>query len=160
MKILDKRRQIEKKNCTKLDSNYNQDNEEWYIVNSEWLKDWKMFVNNKRSSTAYGARRSTHKGVGILDPGPITNHLLLDKDNNPLPNMVKGEHYRGVNKAVWKQFYETYGGGPVLKRSDISIYSEEYKESVLDDLEEVLNANFYKKNVNNYLEDEDAKLVV
>jgi len=119
-----------------------------------------MFVNNRRSSTAYGARRSNHKEVGILDPGPITNHLLLDKDNIPLPDMGKGKHYRGVNKAVWKQFYETYGGGPVLKRNEISIYSEVYKEPVLDDLEEVLEANFHKKTFKDDLEDEDAKLDV
>lgn len=120
-----------------------------------------MFVNNKRSSTAYGARRSIHKGVGILDPGPITNHLLLDENNNPLQNLVKGKHYRGVNKAVWKQFYETYGGGPVLRRSELSIYSDDFKESSYNELEEVLNENFLKKNnAKNYLEDEDAQLVI
>lgn len=119
-----------------------------------------MFVNNKRSSTAYGARRSIHKGVGILDPGPITNHLLLDENNNPLQNLVKGKHYRGVNKAVWKQFYETYGGGPVLRRSELSIYSDDFKESPFNDLEEVLNENFLKNNAKNYLEDEDAQLII
>lgn len=127
--ILSKRRNIEKKNCTKLDANYNKNNEEWFIIHTEWLKDWKMFTNNKRSSTAFGARRSTHKDVGILDPGPITNHQLLDENNQPLPGLVKGKHYRGVNKAVWKQFYETYGGGPVLRKWELSIYSEDFKES-------------------------------
>ncbi|CAI2387044.1 unnamed protein product [Moneuplotes crassus] len=158
MRILNKRRKAEKKDCTRLDSNYNKNNEEWFIINAEWLKDWKMFVNNKRSSTAFGARRCIHKEVGILDPGPVTNHLLLDEDNNPLPNLVKGKHYRGVNKAVWKQFYETYGGGPVIRKRELSIYSENFKEKENDKPEAEINKSGSKKMLKRY--SEDAETVV
>lgn len=120
---------------SKKDSNYNPENKEWYIISAEWLKDWKMFVNNKRSTTAYGARKSTKKDVGILDPGPISNGILLDEDRNPLPNQSKGKHYRGVNRSVWHQLYDTYGGGPILRRNELSIYAEEYKRPEEDDTE-------------------------
>lgn len=48
LEILNKRRNYERKNVSKKDSHYNQKNQEWFIINAEWLKDWKMFVNNKR----------------------------------------------------------------------------------------------------------------
>lgn len=31
------------------------DEECWFVISSEWLHDWKMFVNNKRSKAATGA---------------------------------------------------------------------------------------------------------
>lgn len=88
-----------------------------------------MFVNNKRAANVFGQRKSKCNNVGILDPGPITNYLLLDDNNQPLEGLIRGKHYRGVNKAVWQQLYNTYCGGPVIRRDEINIYSEEYKES-------------------------------
>jgi hypothetical protein len=158
LSILNKRRNTEKKTVSKLDSNYNKNNDEWYIINSEWLKDWKMFVNNKRSTTAYGARRSAKKDVGILDPGPVTNHLLLDDEGIPLPNMSKGKNYRGVNKAVWKQLYETYGGGPVLRRTELSIYADDLKDEEMEDID--VSSSAIKKHFKAYAEDEDTQPAV
>ena len=108
--------------------NHNKNNTEWYLISSDWLRDWKMFVNNKRSNTAWGARKSTNNHVGILDPGPITNNLLLDENKIPKENMQRSKHYRGVNKEVWQQLYNTYGGGPVLRRTEVNIYAEEPQE--------------------------------
>lgn len=113
---------------SKKDSKYNEGTKEWFIINSDWLKDWKMFVNNKRSSTAYGTRKSDKKDVGILDPGPITNYQLFGDDKTPLQDLVKGKHYRGVNREVWLQLYKTYGGGPIIRRNELSIYAPEYEE--------------------------------
>ena len=67
-----------------------------------------MFVNNKRSANAFGARKSKWSDVGILDPGPITNYLLLDENNQPLEGLIRGKHYRGVNKLVWQQLYTVF----------------------------------------------------
>jgi hypothetical protein len=117
-----------------------------------------MFVNNKRSTTAYGARRSAKKDVGILDPGPVTNHLLLDDDGIPLPNMSKGKNYRGVNKAVWKQLYETYGGGPVLRRTELSIYADDLKDEEMEDID--VSSSAIKKHFKAYAEDEDTQPAV
>jgi hypothetical protein len=100
---------------------------EWYLIHSEWLRDWKMFVNNKRTSNVYGSRKSKIKEVGILDPGPITNYMLMDENNQPKEGLQKSKHYRGINREVWQQFYNTYGGGPVLRRPELNIYAEDDK---------------------------------
>ena len=42
--------------------------------------------------------------------------------------MQRSKHYRGVNKEVWQQLYNTYGGGPVLRRTEVNIYAEEPQE--------------------------------
>lgn len=80
IELVEKRRHLERKNVSKKDSKYNEKHKEWYLINSDWLKDWKSFVHNKRSSTAYGTRKSDKKGLGILDPGPISNYQLFDQD--------------------------------------------------------------------------------
>lgn len=49
-----------------------------------------MFVNNKRSKVSAGAWMSEKLEIGILDPGPITNHLLLDSEGKPKEGLVKG----------------------------------------------------------------------
>lgn len=157
--ILAKRRSHEKKIVSKKDSNYNSQNQEWFIINAEWLKDWKMFVNNKRSTTACGARKSTKKDVGILEPGPVSNLALLDKDKNPLPNLSKGKHYRGVNRSVWQQLYNTYGGGPVLRRNELSIYADEYKEPEDLDVTEI-DSTAIKQYFQNNMEEEDSNPMV
>ena len=103
----------EKQRVCKLDSSH--DDKIWYIIDGEWLKDWKMFVNNKRSRAAFGARMSVNERIGILDPGTINNYKLLDFEGNPLPNLRKGQDYRAVNGEVWKVLHSTYGGGPVIR---------------------------------------------
>lgn len=35
------------------------------------------------------------------------------------------EHYRGVNKEVWSMFYKLYGGGPIIVRESLDIYSKD-----------------------------------
>ena len=165
LNILSKRRTTERKLITKNDSAYNQNNNDWFIINSEWLSDWKMFVNNKRWDNAYGARRSKNTNVGILDPGPITNNILLDKDNNPLEGLSRGKQYRGVNKYVWQQLYNTYGGGPVLRRNEINIYSKEFNEPEWDESEfAIIDSkaikNYFNKDKQNEIDDGDSQPVV
>ena len=33
--------------------------------------------------------------------------------------------YRGVNKEVWQIFHRMYGGGPVIMRSELDVYSRD-----------------------------------
>jgi len=61
------------------------------------LKDWKMFVNNKWSKVAVGARMSDWPEIGILDPGPISNNLLLKIDGTPKEGLERGVDYWAVN---------------------------------------------------------------
>jgi hypothetical protein len=137
------------------DSKYNDNTKEWFLINSEWLKDWKMFVNNKRTATACGSRKSNKKDVGILDPGPITNYQLFDDDKRPLEELQKGKHYRGVNREVWQQLYNTYGGGPVIHKNELSIYSPDYKDPIPDDTSEV-NSDVIKNYFNKNAEEDEA----
>ncbi len=80
--------------------------ESWYLINSQWLRRWSDFSHNK----------------GPL-PGPIDNWILLEKNGTPKPKLVRSTHYRGVVKEVWDYFHQLYGGGPVICRQVIDIYS-------------------------------------
>jgi hypothetical protein len=39
--------------------------------------------------------------------------------------------YRGVNKEVWNLLYKIYGGGPVIVRDKLDIYSQDFTEEYL-----------------------------
>ena len=52
LKELDERREKEKSLISSKDSSIPPENiSTWYIVDSEWLKDWKMFVSNRKSAS-------------------------------------------------------------------------------------------------------------
>ena len=72
---------------------------------------------------------SENPKVGILPPGPISNHDLIvknrDKEASIKPNLKLNEDYRGVNKEVWDIFHKMYGGGPQIVRESLDIYSNE-----------------------------------
>eukprot|EP00826_Nyctotherus_ovalis_P044489 TRINITY_DN4803_c0_g4_i1.p1 TRINITY_DN4803_c0_g4~~TRINITY_DN4803_c0_g4_i1.p1 ORF type:complete len:216 (+),score=60.24 TRINITY_DN4803_c0_g4_i1:1537-2184(+) len=53
----------------------------WYLISTEWLNQWKAFVFNKPIK---GSRVSSNPIIGVLPPGPITNHKLLLKDKKTL----------------------------------------------------------------------------
>ncbi len=63
-------------------------------------------------------------GRGSLPPGPISNHLLLKQNGDPIQNLRPGRvgHYRGINVKVWSVFLGIYGGGPLLRRKTLDIY--------------------------------------
>ena len=50
----------------------------WYIITSEWLAEWKSFIFNK-SYPGVLVNLSPNKRVGVLPPGPISNHTLFLK---------------------------------------------------------------------------------
>ena len=131
LKDLEERREKEKQLISNKDSVTPPENiDTWYIVDSEWLKDWKMFVSNRKSSTQVAAPRMSLKpGVGILDPGPISNSRLVSKQKNndfaPTEGLERGRDYRGVNEEVWNALHQIYGGGPVIRRYKLDVYSDE-----------------------------------
>merc|ERR1711988_765818 len=61
----------------------------------------------------------------ISAPGPITNERLFDKDNpsRPRNNLRLRIDYIGVNARVWWLFMHVHGGGPVICREELDIYS-------------------------------------
>lgn len=109
---LRKRRRREEADVMGLDSSSIPDGEFWFLIDSEWLKLWNTFK------------------TGGAPPGPISNNRLFKsaslKSERPelRSNLIRGEHYRGINERVWNYLYNIYGGGPVLKRRVIDIYKE------------------------------------
>ena len=108
---LDYRREKEKHRINQQDSYRYERTETWYAIDSQWTYDWKMFVNNQRNALAMGAKKSDIEGVGILDPGPISNNNLFEETGELKQNLEKGKHYRLVNENVWKSLYDIYSGG-------------------------------------------------
>jgi hypothetical protein len=43
-------------------------------------------------------------------------------------NLVLNKDYRGVNKEVWILLQKIYGGGPVIAREELDIYSQDMTE--------------------------------
>jgi len=108
------RREKEKKGISIRDRTSLSRGEYWYLTSKEWLDSWRRFAL---------------EGVNDV-PGPINNSLLLQADAvTPKLGLSKGQHYRGVTKAVWMYFIEIYSGGPPIIRNIIDIYSEPVKES-------------------------------
>jgi hypothetical protein len=111
---LRKRRRCEDVDVMTLDSSSISEGEFWYLIGSSWLKLWQDF-----------------KSAGP-PPGAISNNRLFrassgGKSAEKLEvrtNLIRGEHYRGINEKVCNYLYNIYGGGPVLKRPSIDIYKE------------------------------------
>lgn len=40
------------------------------------------------------------------------------------------KQYRGVNKEVWQIFHRMYGGGPIIVREDLDIYSKDLSKEL------------------------------
>jgi len=84
----------------------------WFLVDVQWLTEWKQFVTQK----------------GPL-PGPIDNSRLLDRETGrPRPGLRPVDDYRGVNSSIWTFWHERYGGGPVVRRKQLNIYSQDAEE--------------------------------
>lgn len=95
-------------------------------------------------------RKSENNKIGILPPGPISNDCLFERipssqaDNNVFSKgMIGGQtplrikkglqlnrDYRGVNREVWQIFHRMYGGGPIIVREDLDIYSKDLQNEI------------------------------
>ena len=97
----------------------------WYIINSDWITEWKNFIFNKPSHNRL--QNSTNKNIGTLPTGPISNSRLFVNPDNPTelkPKLKPVAHYRGVNERVWNTYFKIYGGGPIIARRKLNIYDE------------------------------------
>ena len=116
----------------------NESDKLWFMISSNWLNQWKSFVSNKISSSlkaenkADNIRKSENPKIGILPPGPISNDELFVKlvEGKEVQSVIKeglelNKDYRGVNREVWQIFHRMYGGGPIIVRDDLDIYSND-----------------------------------
>lgn len=116
-----------------LDKVQNQE-KYWFMIANEWLFQWKCFISNKLSKDADPAllnqvRVSENEKIGVLPPGPISNHTLFVKNSSLeltiKANLQLNKDYRGVNKEVWQIFHRLYSGGPIIIRESLDIYSQD-----------------------------------
>ena len=114
---LEQRRQIERLKINEQEDYKNQEVNYWYAIDAKWIYDWKMFVQNKRNSSVSSFKKSEIEGIGILDPGPITNSYLFDDYGEIRPGLQIEKDYRMINERVWKILFDIYGGGPIIKRA-------------------------------------------
>ena len=89
-----------------------------------------MNGNNNQLSASFieTVRKSENHKIGVLPPGPINNEDLFERVGDELrvrQGLAINKEYRGVNKEVWQIFYRMYGGGPVIVREDLDIYSRD-----------------------------------
>lgn len=80
---------------------------------------------------------SENPKIGILPPGPISNDDLFIKvsDGKDIQTEIReslelNKHYRGVNKEVWHIFHRMYGGGPIIVRDELDIYSKDLSKEL------------------------------
>lgn len=57
-----------------------------YLISAEWLMQWKAFIFNKPYKNT---RVSPNPSVGVLPPGPISNHFFFLKDKKTLKPELK-----------------------------------------------------------------------
>jgi len=98
------RRQYEYNLVKSHDKKFINENDDWYIISSEWLKSWTLYVTNN----------------GEL-PKKINNSILI-VNNLPKPGLMAGKDYRGINKNVWELLNSWYGCDIVIKRKKLDIY--------------------------------------
>jgi len=123
---LEARRVAERKFITANDST---ETDVWYLIDVDWLSDWKRFV--LRSGTV---------------PGPIRNDTLIDpRTGKPRPGLELVVNYRGVNAGIWRYWVQRYGGGPIIRRHTLDLYTEPVADmsfgadSALEDADEPLD---------------------
>lgn len=105
-RAIDERRKREERDIQALDTSTIKAGELWYLISADWLVAWGQFKT----------------GTGP-PPGPIGNDRLMVDETNPRPNLIRGTHYRGINRRVWEYFVRAYGGGPTIVRKTINIYA-------------------------------------
>jgi hypothetical protein len=86
------------------------------IISKSWLETWKRFCLS-------GQYEDIEYPYPL--PGPINNFDLLvaGSSSDIKPNLVLEQDYCALSPGVWNVLHDIYGGGPVLCREDVNIYS-------------------------------------
>ena len=132
---------------------------EIHIINKEWVKNWKEYVNKYYLTNKYNLHPTGFNKGGELpsktfliknNPGPINNSQILlnindfynDGDINNIDNIIINskinyKQIKYISDEIWEFFLEKYGGSPEIKVNIIK-----NKETNTEELELV------KRNVN------------
>lgn len=86
------------------------------VIGKAWLEAWKKFC----LAGKYEDIEFPHP-----PPGPISNFELLAPGSSSRirPDLVLDQDYCVISPGVWGVLHDIYGGGPVLLREDVDIYS-------------------------------------
>jgi len=84
-----------------------------YIVDAVWLDHWKTFVS------------------GGPAPPSIDNSRLLDEHGMPRAGLHVADDYQGVTADIWHFLHTRYGGGPVICRRALDLYSPDATSTTL-----------------------------
>lgn len=112
------RRKAEHETVIQYDTQDTGDGKYWYLVDNAWVQKWREYV---------GAKPATITDIkDASPPGKVTNSALFDKDHPdiPRPNLRNKVDFIGVNADIWSLFSHTHGGGPVICRKELDIWSE------------------------------------
>ena len=103
----------------------------WYLVSSEWLKNFKEYVLQNSGDESDANMKVDHPGL-ITNEDILDNpeHLLKDAteaylDYNLKENLLEETHYFIVNQKVWDFLHVHYGGVEVLRFGDRKEDTEE-----------------------------------
>eukprot|EP00741_Cyanophora_paradoxa_P000373 tig00000403_g364.t1 len=110
-KAVRRQREYEKKMIQESDRTFIDQGDCWFIIDARWLNQWREFALEADSRAAR--------------PGPISNERLLLPNGQVKPGLQKARDYRGVNRRVWEIFHKCYGGGPIIPRTQLDIYSDQ-----------------------------------
>lgn len=102
--------------------------EDQYILSTDWLVDYTVYLNKKSSFFETGKQIK-----------PINNQKLLNGKSEFLPNLILNTHFIVVNKYIWEFLVSLYSGGPCIRRKENGKISVEknsmkrrYEEKKLD----------------------------
>lgn len=114
---------------------------EWYIIETEWFKQWKEwsgFSPNFSSQDAESTQNSSSVAQSTRDsaveqPGPIYNSNIIEIEELPLvrgdiilkDNLTEEEDYIIVSKEIWTYLYDIYGGREILRKGIKNIDKED-----------------------------------
>ena len=81
-----------KEECREFHEKFNNKvlNDKEYIIDIEWFLNWKCFVTNDLTERFLSNNKkliSTNNNIGVLAPGPILNHNLIDNQKNIKKNL-------------------------------------------------------------------------
>ena len=110
---------------------------EIHIINKEWVKKWKEYVNKYYLTNKYNLHPTGFNKGGELpsktfliknSPGPINNQELLlkindfyndgdinNKDNVVINSEINYKQIKYISDEIWNFFIEKYGGSPEIK---------------------------------------------
>jgi len=89
-----------------LEASDKEPDESWFLVSSNWLKNWQKFTSEICNGDP---------------PGAITNDELIGHGGAVNRELVVEKHYRAINGRAWKKLVQVYGGGPSILADRIDI---------------------------------------